>query len=564
MLTDIWDGAFLQELVHKRFFSSNLDLAFFLSTDGVALFKSSSMSLWPVYLVILNLPPEVRMNASNIMLAGLWVGPTKPLMKLLLDPILSSLKNLSTDGIMINTPNGMQRLKGKLVMGLFDLPAKAAVLCAKQYNGLHGCSVCLHPGKRLSNNSNVYPPEPHEMRTHAGVISAAQQALETGTVVEGIMQLSPLASELNLVDSVPTDYMHATLEGVMKMLLNYWTKSTNHNKPYYVGRQIGEIDKELMKQRPPSEFSRPPRSLEKHLSYWKASEFRNWMLYYSLPLLLGKLPSLYWHHYSLLVCAIHILLKDRISLAEIDAAEKMLNDFYALVPELYGEAACTHNVHLLSHLCKYVRLWGPLWTHSLFGFESKNGQLKHLFHGKQNIFQQLLFNIDIGVALQLMRNSISGSQVNKYIAHVNHTALRKNMTFLYENCYIIGSTNTFGLSSVQKAALQISDDTCEVFSRLFKKGVVYYSTLYMKNRMSKRENTYCTFIIDNNIGYGHIIFFVVKPVAKVLVNVINIDTSSLMETSGNPCRAQLVMYKDIDFISTFIKPINNSATSHCH
>jgi len=101
------------------------------------------------------------------------------------------------------------------------------------------------------------------------------------------------------------------------------------------------------------------------------------MLFYSLPLLLGKLPSLYWHHYSLLVSSVHILLKDKISSEEVDAAESMLKDFYLLVPELYGESACTHNVHLLSHLCKYVHLWGPLWTHSLFGYESKNGLVKH-------------------------------------------------------------------------------------------------------------------------------------------------------------------------------------------
>ena len=366
ILTDIWDGAFLQQLMQNdSSFTRDGYFAFSLSTDGVPLFKSSLMSLWPVYLVVLNLPPEVRMNSNNIILGGLWVGPTKPPMKLLLKPILESLRKLDSEGLVINTPHGIKTFRGKLVMGLFDLPAKAAVLCAKMFNGLCGCSVCLHPGKQLANNARIYLPETHELRTHASVISAAQQTLETGTVVDGIMELSPLATQLDLVCSVPVDYMHACLEGVVKMLLNYWIDSRNHGKPHYIGRQKTEIDNELLKQRPPSEFSRPPRSLVKHLKYWKAAEFRNWLLYYSLPLLLGRLPSLYWHHYSLLVCSLHILLKYKVALEEVDAAEKMLNDFYLLVPELYGESACTHNVHLLSHICKYVRLWGPLWTHSL-------------------------------------------------------------------------------------------------------------------------------------------------------------------------------------------------------
>lgn len=119
------------------------------------------------------------------------------------------------------------------------------------------------------------------------MISAAQNTLESGDVFEGIKQLSPLSSAIDLVSSVPIDYMHATLEGVVKMLLNYWTNPVHHRKPCYIGLQLSAIDRELMKQRPPSEFTRPPRPIKKHLSYWKASELRNWML-------LGKLPPLFF------------------------------------------------------------------------------------------------------------------------------------------------------------------------------------------------------------------------------------------------------------------------------
>ena len=79
------------------------------------------------------------------------------------------------------------------------------------------------------------------------------------------------------------------------------------------------------------------------------------------------------------------MLNDSITHAQVDAAEQMLRDFCIVLPELYGETSCTANAHLLSHLAKYVRLWGSLWTHSAFGFENKNGQLKHLFHGKSDI-----------------------------------------------------------------------------------------------------------------------------------------------------------------------------------
>lgn len=102
----------------------------------------------------------------------------------------------------------------------------------------------------------------------------------------------------------------------------------------------------------------------------------------------------------------HILLGDSIAHAQVDAAEQMLLDFHALLPELYGEASCTANAHLLTHLTKYVRLWGPLWMHLAFGFESKNGQLKHLFHIKSNIIRRLLFNIDVCCTLQQVHSKL--------------------------------------------------------------------------------------------------------------------------------------------------------------
>lgn len=432
-LRDVWDGSALRPLsAPGRFFSDKHNLALSLSTDGVPLYKSSPVSLWPVYLVILNLPANIRMNSENVILCGLWVGPRKPIIHYLLDPIVKTIRKLSTIGVKINSAIGHLTFRAKIVMGVFDLPAKAMVLNAKQYNGKYGCSVCLHPGKRLSNNSRVYLPErTYPERTHAQVVAAGLEAEQTKSCIQGILGVSPFVSTFDMVASIPVDYMHATLEGVTRWLLNRWFDSKFHAAPFYLGRHCREIDPELLKQRPPHEFSRPPRSIVKHLHYWKASEIRNWLLFYSLPLLVPFLPSLYWHHYALLVCAMHIMLSDKISHAQLDAAEQMLVDFCILLPELYGESSCTANAHLMIHLAKYVRLWGPLWTHSAFGFESKNGQLKHLFHGKTDIVHQILFNIDVSYTLQQVHSQLVETECEEtmnYIDRLSHHAPRKNMT----------------------------------------------------------------------------------------------------------------------------------------
>ena len=449
-LTDAWDGSFL---------SNNDDntIALLASTDGIPLFKSSNVSLWPVSFVILNLPPAIRMYSENIILAGFWIG-CKPPMKLLFDPILKNLSSLATSGLKIAAPTTTCTVYIQLVLATFDLPAKAAVLAAKQFNGKYGCSVCLHPGLRLPNNTRIYLPLQYRERTHCEVVEQGKKAERKGIAVKGIMGTSSLTTVLDLVDAVPVDYMHTVLLGIVKVLLTRWFDASYHRKPFYLGRHAVNIDATLLKQRPPSEFTRRPRSIKSHLKYWKASELRNWLLYYSLPLLVDHLPSLYWHHYALLVSAVHILLGDNIAQSSIDIAHQMLCDFYLLVPELYGETMCTHNMHLLTHLAKFVRLWGPLWTHSTFGFESKNGQLKKFFHSRNIIYQQLVFNSDAIVTLQFLRAQIFEHNPELSVKlDIGKKKVHSNMVCIDEHCYRVGASFMMLLSTDQKLAINRED-----------------------------------------------------------------------------------------------------------
>lgn len=55
-----------------------------------------------------------------------------------------------------------------------------------------------------------------------------------------------------------------------------------------------------------------------------------------------------------------------------------------------GKAHCTINLHLLCHLTYYVRLFGPLWTHSAFPFEGFMGHLLQITHSTHGIAKQVL------------------------------------------------------------------------------------------------------------------------------------------------------------------------------
>ncbi len=94
---DVLDGK--EYMKHKDFLSKRGNVSLTLNTDGVALFKSSNISLWPIWVTINELPPHVRFNKSNLILAGLWYGDVKPTMTTFLFPFLEEVNMLTTKGM---------------------------------------------------------------------------------------------------------------------------------------------------------------------------------------------------------------------------------------------------------------------------------------------------------------------------------------------------------------------------------------------------------------------------------------------------------------------------------
>ena len=74
-ICDIYNGELYKGLSkHPNVLSRPQNLPFTWNTDGVPIFKSSNFSLWPLYLVINELPPKKRFSKDNMILAGLLFG----------------------------------------------------------------------------------------------------------------------------------------------------------------------------------------------------------------------------------------------------------------------------------------------------------------------------------------------------------------------------------------------------------------------------------------------------------------------------------------------------------
>lgn len=281
-------------------------------------------SLWPVQLCITNLPPYIRYDLRYLLLAGVWLGPVKPDMFVILQPILDKIHGLYEKGMAVSTPVGDKCLRAKLLCCVFDLPARAMALNLTQWNGHYGCTHCLDEGTQVSHVRLYLPHDEHTPRSEKDLLKHAMKA-SNGSPVFGVKGPSVLSPYLNLVKDTVIDYMHAVLGGVTKtMLQKFWFNGKYNKHRFYLCTVVKQIDEILVRIRPPHEFRRTPRAIEKTLSYWKASEFRAWLLFYSIPILLGYLHRDYLHHLNLLVKSVHILLSAQISNDNLSAAEKML------------------------------------------------------------------------------------------------------------------------------------------------------------------------------------------------------------------------------------------------
>ena len=100
---DIYDDVLYKNLWKKGILSSPDNISFLMNTDGVPVFKSSKVSIWPLYLIINELSYGKRMAAENMIFAGLWFGEKKPAMWTFLKPHTHSFALLEK-GVEMESP----------------------------------------------------------------------------------------------------------------------------------------------------------------------------------------------------------------------------------------------------------------------------------------------------------------------------------------------------------------------------------------------------------------------------------------------------------------------------
>ena len=227
-------------------------------------------------------------------------------------------------------------------------------------------------------------------RSHADTLKHGKIAERTKRVVLGVKGISilTLVPQFDVITGFNLEYMHSVLLGVVRQFAYLWLDSSSSRRDYYLGNKVELLDKMIMNVKPPAEIKRLPRSLTTR-RFWKAAEWRSFLLFYTPIFLKGLSPTAFYDHWLLISYAVYTLLNDNISGEDILLAEIALYKFAALVATLYGNEHISYNVHLLVHLAKSVKLWGPLWANSAFLFENANGKLLRSFSGTRGVTTQI-------------------------------------------------------------------------------------------------------------------------------------------------------------------------------
>jgi hypothetical protein len=116
--------------------------------------------------------------------------------------------------------------------------------------------------------------------------------------VKGVCCLNYL-KYFNAVESTCIDYMHSVMEGVVKNFFNFWFTSKINSK-YCLAKFMQEIDKRLLKIRPPKYVPSTPRS-NYTFNLWRAHEYSAFILFYALPVFCGLMNSDHYENLKKLI-----------------------------------------------------------------------------------------------------------------------------------------------------------------------------------------------------------------------------------------------------------------------
>lgn len=155
------------------------------------------------------------------------------------------------------------------------------------------------------------------------------------------------------------------------------------------GRKLNIIDARMtsLKTYCPSEFNRRPREITM-CNHFKATEFRQLLLYTAPGVLKNVFLDEYYEHFMLLHCVMRLLVSEETPQEMYNFCQEALQTYVTLCEQLYGEQFLSYNVHALLHLVSDVEVLGGLETFSAFCYENNMPEFRKYVRKPHEPLQQ--------------------------------------------------------------------------------------------------------------------------------------------------------------------------------
>lgn len=358
------------------------EIVFDINVDGIPLFRSSRVQLWPILIRIVNL------KITSILPIGVYVGKQKPSdLEVYLQDFVEEITCLSQTGICIK--NKTVRLTLRAVV--CDAPATSFICGTVGHTSSYGCSKCTQVAKQIDHvltySIDSGPLISDEDFKERRLKSRHQKTFRS--------KISPLEKiNLNMVSQVALDSMHLVDLGVVRKFL----MRLLNNKiglEYKVSKEnILNISKDLKSLRKyiPLEFARRPRGFE-DIVHWKATEFRQFLLYTGILVLKGSIHDELYYEFLLLHCSCRLLSCPKSYERNIKLCQDMLKLFVQNFQVVFKENSVSFNVHSLLHLTDCAKQFGILQNFSAYNFENYLQILKSYVKKPTHILQQIYNNV---------------------------------------------------------------------------------------------------------------------------------------------------------------------------
>ena len=255
--------------------------------------------------------------------------------------------------------------------------------------------------------------------------------------------------------------MHDLFLGTGKHTMEVWLEYKHNGVKLLTQQLIKKID-DINNFIVPDGMGRLPRRLTSHFGSFTADQWKNWIIIYSAILLFDVLVDEHFQCWLYFVAACKCLCRRIVRNGDIAEVKTFLHQFCTNFCDLYGEKACTMNMHLHLHLCESILDFGPTYAFWLYAFERYNGILGSYHTNNLNIECQIMRKF-----LESQSNMNYGISQNDVFTEDFLSVLGKNFNINSPNASI-SPANVIELLELPCGPVAVSISTVRSFNSIIK------------------------------------------------------------------------------------------------